>query len=94
MEGAFIAIEIDDERLSDSIFSDNDYIVTSYSREVLQNKFIEISNLLGIVGALAAVIVFIVALVVVKYIVKNDIDRHIKIIGIYKFLGYRNKKIV
>ncbi len=94
MEGAFIAIEIDDERLSDSIFSDNDYIVTSYSREVLQNKFIEISNLLGIVGALAAVIVFIVALVVVKYIVKNDIDRQIKIIGIYKCLGYRNKKIV
>lgn len=92
--GALLAMDLYDKSIGETMFSDNEYIMTSYSREILQNKFTQISDLLGIVGGLAAVIVFIVALFVVSFIVKNDINRQIKEIGIYKCLGYKNRRII
>lgn len=94
ISGALLALDLNTADMSKTFFSKNDYIVTSYTREVLKSKFTEISDLLGVVGVLAASIVFIMSLFVISFIIKNDINKQIKEIGIYKCLGYRNKTIV
>ncbi len=96
MDGALLALDLydDDKEAIDDMLSDNDYCMTYYSRKTLQNKFTEVSDLLGVVGTLAAIIVFIIALFVIKFIVNNNIMRQFKEIGIYKCLGYKSKTIV
>ncbi|MDD5934027.1 MAG: FtsX-like permease family protein [Clostridiales bacterium] len=52
-----------------------------------------IGLLFGGIGAIASIMIFVVSLVIVKYIIKSNISKEYHVIGIYKALGDSNKKI-
>ena len=65
----------------------------SVTREQLRGNFEQVANVIGNMGAIAAVIIFISALAIIRYVISNNIIAEYKSIGIYKSLGYTDKQI-
>lgn len=65
----------------------------SVTREQLRGNFEQVANVIGNMGAIAAVIIFISALAIIRYVISNNIIAEYKSIGIYKSLGYKDKQI-
>ncbi len=65
----------------------------SVTREQLRGNFEQVANVISNMGAIAAVIIFISALAIIRYVISNNIIAEYKSIGIYKSLGYKDKQI-
>ena len=73
--------------------NDYKYGVLFVSRTDLITNFMSVAGSVGSFGIIAALVVFCVALAMIRYIVKVTIMNEYKYIGIYKSLGYTSKKI-
>ena len=94
-DGAMFAVNIRDyssDKLT-GMFQSSQYAFAARSRDVLRNSMIGFANMLTALGILAAIILFIVSMVIIGYIVRNNIMKEYRIIGVYKSLGYTSKVI-
>ncbi|MDD5934882.1 MAG: ABC transporter permease [Clostridiales bacterium] len=66
----------------------DEYSLISFDRKSLSDYITKISNVVGLVSAAAAYIVFLAALFIIRFIINNDIRKEMRFIGIYKSLGY------
>ncbi len=69
------------------------YCAFTASRTQLLENFMSVASSVGSFGSIAALVVFFVALAMIRYIVKTTILYEFKTIGVYKSLGYRSKQI-
>lgn len=93
---AYFAVRLNEyeaDKLFD-IFSDSQYCAIVRTRDSVKDNLTEFSVLFGSVGALAAMVVFLVALVIIGFIIKNNLIKELKVIGIYKSLGYTSGQII
>ena len=65
----------------------------SVTREQLMSNFQQVANVMGNIGAIAAIIIFAAALAIIRFVIKNNIIREYNSIGIYKSLGYTDRQI-
>lgn len=72
----------------------NPYALLTFDREALKAYITKISNVVAAVSAIAALIVFIAALFIIRFIINNDLRKEMRSIGIYKSLGYSYKMIM
>lgn len=94
-EAALFAVDIrdySDDRLKE-MFQDSSYSVVTRSRDDIRSSIMEYSASLSMIGAMAAGIVFFVALVIIWYMIKNHLLKEYRTIGIYKSLGYTSADI-
>ena len=73
---------------------ENKYSVQTFSRDKEKSYITDISGVVGGVSAIAALIVFLAALFIIRFIINNDLRKEIRSIGIYKSLGYSSKYIM
>lgn len=65
----------------------------SVTRAQLRSNFEQVANIISHMGAIAAVIIFVAALAIIKYVITNNIISEYRSIGIYKSQGYTNRQI-
>lgn len=65
----------------------------SVTRTQLRSNFQQVANVISNMGVIAAVIIFIAALAIIRYVISNNIIQEYKSIGIYKSLGYTDRQI-
>lgn len=93
-DAAFFALNFENYNQDiHDIFMLSPYCSVLRSRENVRENLIEFSSVISTIGILAALLVFIVALLIMSYIIKNDILKELHTIGIYKGLGYNSKQI-
>lgn len=88
-----INLKEDDEEHITELRDAFPYCAFTASRTQLLENFMSVASSVGSFGTIAALIVFLVALVIIRYIVKATILSEFKSIGVYKSLGYRSKEI-
>ncbi|GEM_PF-1660737 len=94
-DAALFAVNIknySDDHLKE-LFQDSSYSVATRSRNDVQASLMEYSASLGAIGAMAAFTIFIVAMIILWYIIKNNLLKEFRTIGVYKSLGYTSKDI-
>lgn len=65
----------------------------SVTRVQLRANFEQVANVISNMGAIAAIIIFVAALAIIRYVISNNIISEYRSIGIYKSLGYKNRQI-
>ncbi|RKJ42457.1 ABC transporter permease, partial [bacterium 1XD42-8] len=93
---AFFAVNIknySNEKMK-SLFNETSYFVLNRTRDDVKMSIIEYSGILGTIGIVATVLLFIVTMIILGYIINNNIIREYKNIGIYKSLGFTSKSII
>lgn len=65
----------------------------SVTRQQLRANFEQVANVISNMGAIAAVIIFVAALAIIRYVITNNVISEYRSIGIYKSLGYTNRQI-
>lgn len=94
-DAALFAVNIknySDSRI-DELFGSSAYCIVARSRDDAQANLTEFSNMFGVIGTLAAFVIFFVAMVILKFIIKNNLIKEFRTIGIYKSLGYSTGQI-
>lgn len=95
-DAAVMALNLYDrsEKSIDKLAMTNPYSLMTFSRKKLKDYVTNISGIVGCISAIAALVVFIAALSIMRFIITNDLKKEIRYIGIYKSLGYSNEKII
>jgi putative ABC transport system permease protein len=70
------------------------YALLTFSRERLSSYVTDITGVVGSVSGIAALVVFMAALLIMRFVMQNHLQKEIRFIGIYQALGYRVKYIV
>lgn len=70
-----------------------DYDRQVLTRDKLQNQVSTFSSLLSGFGVVSVFLVFLIALVVLRFLVKNNLMQEFREIGIYKSLGFSQREI-
>ncbi|MFA9421937.1 MAG: ABC transporter permease [Sedimentibacter sp.] len=94
-EATIFAINLnnsDEEHITEMRDAFKYYVFTASRTQLLEN-FMSVASSVGSFGVIAAFIVFLVALAMIRYIVKITILYEFKSIGVYKSLGYTSKQI-
>jgi putative ABC transport system permease protein len=81
------------EDTADQLVGEDPYMKMNLSRKDVRSCMTEVSGIMGKLGSAAGIIVFIVALVIIRFIIKTNLMKEYKAIGIYKSLGYTSNKI-
>ncbi len=71
---------------------DNQNLLFIYNRSTLLNSMFGIS-MTGGIGMVAAVMIFVVSIVIIKFIINNNLMKEYRSIGIHKALGDSNRTI-
>lgn len=71
----------------------NPYALLTFSRARLVGYITDISGILGSVAAVAAFVVFIAALFIIRFIIHHNIQKELRSIGIYKSQGFSVRQI-
>lgn len=89
-DGGVLAINLKDynEENYSRIAMGNKYAIVTMDRATLQGYITKISGVVGSIAAIAGLIVFLVALFIIRFIINNQIGKELNSIGIYKSLGY------
>ena len=92
---AFFAINLINysEKLADDMFLESEDCTSLRTREDVQENLVEFSSMFGSIGIIAAFVIFAVALAILRFIIKNNLLKEFRTIGIYKSLGYNSKQI-
>lgn len=69
-------------------------IMVKFDRDALISSLSMLTMMLGGVGMAASVIIFIVSIIIIRFIIKSNLTREYKSIGIYKSIGFKNKTII
>lgn len=77
----------------DKIGDRDPYMRLCLSRNDARVSMTDVSGMMGGFGSTAGIIVFVVALVIIRFIIKTNLIKEFKSIGIYKSLGYTSSKI-
>lgn len=95
-DAGILAVDLKDtsERSITEMSVNNPYALLTFDREALKAYITKISNVVAAVSAVAALIVFIAALFIIRFIINNDLRKEMRSIGIYKSLGYSQKMII
>ncbi len=94
-DGAMFAVNIKDyssDRLIE-MFQESQYSFDTRSRDVIRNSMMSFSDLIASVGVLASSFIFIISMVILGYIIRNNLMKEYRTIGVYKSLGYTSKSI-
>lgn len=88
--GAVFAVDLYDSNTEklEEIAANNSYISLALSRDVLRSSISEVSSVVSIIGAIASLIIFALALSIISFIIKKSLEKEYKAIGVYKSLGY------
>lgn len=94
-DAALFAVNLHNESsiAVDSLTENYPYCECSFTREGLQKQVTNIASIIGGMGALAAMVIFVIALIIIRFIIKSNLLKEYRSIGIYKSLGYSSKKI-
>lgn len=77
---------VSDEFMSNLYYSlDRDGVIMTYSTA---------STLFGGIGSMAALIVFVVSIILIRFLLRSTLMKEFRSIGIYKSLGYTSKQII
>lgn len=76
-----------------TLFENSAYSVVTRTRDNVQSSLMEYSGSIGAIGAMAAIVVFFVALILLCFIVRSNLLKEYQTIGIYKSLGFPSKEI-
>lgn len=68
-------------------------IIYDLDRSGMELSFSTAGALFGGIGALAALVIFIVSVIVIRFLLKSTLIREYRSIGIYKSLGFTSKEI-
>jgi len=94
-DASFFAVNI--KEYSDynmrELFKDSLYSVDTRTRDDVRRTMMEYSGPLGATVAIASVIVIIITMVILRYVVRNNLMKEFNTIGVYKSLGYSTKEI-
>jgi len=94
-DAAFFAVNIkeySDYRMRE-LFEDSSYSVDTRTRDDVRRTMMEYSGSLGATVAIASLIVIIIAMVILRYVVRNNLMKEFHTIGVYKSLGYSTKEV-
>jgi len=72
----------------------NPFALLTFSREKLSAYVTDISGIVGNVSGVAALIVFLASLFIIRFIIHNQLQKELTSIGVYKSLGYRFNQII
>ncbi|HEX3075470.1 MAG TPA: FtsX-like permease family protein [Lachnospiraceae bacterium] len=75
-----------------SDYSSNVYY--SFDRQAMNLTYSTTSTLFGSIGTLAALIIFIVTVILIRFLLRTTLIKEYRSIGIYKSLGYTSKQII
>lgn len=88
-----VNLRIVSEEKENAVFDADPYMKMGITRDSVRQCLTEISTMMGGFGSMAGIIVFIVALIIIRFIIKTNLIKEYKAIGVYKSLGYTSKKI-
>lgn len=94
--GAVFALDLYDsskEKL-DEIAHNYEYTSMTLTRDMLRSSVSEVSSVVSMIGAIASLIIFALALSIINFIIKKCLEKEYKAIGIYKSLGYDTSSII
>lgn len=86
------------ESASQSIGDMKDYLNSPISGEIIlkdtiSSAAVTTSSIIGGIGVIASLIIFIVAIIIIRFILWNNILKEYRAIGIYKAIGFSSNKI-
>lgn len=95
-DAAFFAVDIKDysNNKMKALMSDTPHFVLNRTRDDVQLSLVEYSGVLGGIGMIATLIIFIITMIIVGYIIKSSLVKEFKNIGVYKSLGYNSRQII
>ena len=93
---AIFAVNLKDtsEKSLNELSMSNPVALMTMGRASLKQYVTKIQSVVGIVSAVAAFIVFLASMLIIKFIINVDISNELTSIGIYKNLGYSNTSII
>lgn len=95
VDGGLLAVNLKDKSAAayDALDEGNPYDMHTFSREEISSYVTDISGVLGGVATAAVFVVFLASLMIIQFMINNDLQKEYRSIGIYKSLGYKNEQI-
>ena len=95
IDGGLFAVNLKDKSAAayDALDKGNPYDIITFSRESISKYITDISGILGGIATAAVFVVFLASLMIIQFMINNDLQKEYRCIGIYKSLGYKNEQI-
>lgn len=68
-------------------------ITMDYPKSMLLECLDAVSSVVGGIGILAALLIFVVSIIIIRFIIKSNLLKEYRSIGIYKAIGFRDRQI-
>lgn len=68
-------------------------LFTSFNVSQLLLSFTMLTLILGSIGMLSAILIFVVSIVIIRFLIKNNLIKEYRSIGIYKAMGFTDRQI-
>jgi putative ABC transport system permease protein len=68
-------------------------ITEKYTVSILVMSFDMLSNLLGAIGIMSALLIFVVSIIIIRFLIKSNLMKEYHSIGIYKAVGFTDGQI-